>query len=162
MEIRILIKRVLDEYHATLINLPKESLKDLADEMFFADIISTGVQKAPTFDNIIEEFKTGMTFKRTLTELQEYLVTFLTSLKNVRGSFAGASDCFRKEWTQTIKKELKIELDLTAKSEEKIERKRQRSRDTEPACSKSKRRPDIPTIPPIVSILLSYDICTDY
>ena len=122
--------RVLKKHYAALINLPKDSLKDLADELYSARLISTKVRRTPTFDNIIKEFEAGLIFKRSLAELQEYLIKFLTSLKKVGGSFAAASSLLQDDLTKTIRRELKVEPDLfhiTSKSEKRRQHKRQRT-----------------------------------
>lgn len=129
-EMRILIMRVLNKHYTALTNLPKIFFEDVAAELYSVGLVSTGIQRTPTFDNIIKEFEAGMSFKRSLTELQEYLIKFLTSLKKVGGSFAALASVLQDEWTKTIRRELKFELDLyylTSKSEKRIQHKRQRT-----------------------------------
>ena len=111
--LRKLIWKVLRKYHAALADLLKSSLVKLANEMFAAELISSGAQETPTFDNIIGEFKAGMNFMMTHTELQEYVVKFLEILKNMGGSFARASNVLQKELTKLIKEELKVEMNFT-------------------------------------------------
>ena len=111
-EMRILIMRVLNKHYTALTNLPKIFFEDVAAELYSVGLVSTGIQRTPTFDNIIKEFEAGMSFKRSLTELQEYLIKFLTSLKKVGGSFATLASVLQDEWTKTIRRELKFELDL--------------------------------------------------
>ena len=101
-----MIKKVLTENYADLTSLPKMSLPKLAAEMLAVGLISSGVQRTATFDDIMEEFQAGMNFKRSPTELQEYLSKFLASLNKVGGSFAAASSVLQDEWTKTIRREL--------------------------------------------------------
>ena len=65
--------------------------------MFAVGLISSGVQRTATFDDIMEEFQAGMNFKKSPTELQEYFSKFLTSLNKVGGSFAAASNVLQDE-----------------------------------------------------------------
>ena len=101
-----MIKKVLTENYADLTSLPKMSLPKLAAEMLAVGLISSGVQRTATFDDIMEEFQAGMNFKRSPTELQEYFSKFLTSLNKVGGSFAAASSVLQDEWTKAIRREL--------------------------------------------------------
>ena len=98
--------------HAALVGLPKYSLPSLAAEMYSVGLISIGVKETPVFDSIIGEFVAKMNFKRTHTELEEDLRKFLKSFNKVGGSFADAASVLQDEWTDIIKKELNIELNL--------------------------------------------------
>ena len=102
---RKIIKKVLTENYANLTSLPKMSLPKLPAEMFAVGLImiSSGVQRTATFDDIMEEFQARMNFKRSPAELQEYFVKFLTSLNKVGGSFAAASSLLQDEWTEAIR-----------------------------------------------------------
>ena len=109
---RKLVRKVLNENHALLIDLPELSLPILATKMLSASLISTGVHKAPTFDGIIYEFIAKMNFKRNHTQLQEDLKKLLSCFNEVGGSFADAARVLQDEWTDIISKELNIELNL--------------------------------------------------
>ena len=111
--LRKLIRKVLTKYHAALADLLKSSLAKLADEMLAAELISSVAQETPTFDNIIGEFMAGMSFVMTCIELQEYVVKFLEILKKIGANFARAANVLQNEWTEIIKKELKLEIKFT-------------------------------------------------
>ena len=132
-EMKILIMRILNKHYVPLINLPKTCFEEVAAELYSAGLISTAViPRAPTFDNVIKEFEAGMSFKRSLSELQEHLLKFITSLNKVGGHFAALGSVLQDEWTKTIRRELKVELDLyylTSKSEKRRQYKRQRDED---------------------------------
>ena len=108
-----LMKKVLTKNYAALTDLPKTSLVKLAEEMFSAGLINREVQRAPTFDDIIGEFEAGMSFKKDHTQLQEYAKMFLSILNDMGGSFACASDVLRNEWTEIVKRELKVDINFT-------------------------------------------------
>ena len=110
--LRKLMRKVLRENYAALEDLPKTSLPKLAAEMFAVDLISSGVRKKPTFDDISNEFLAGMSFKRSHTDIQEYAKQFLRCLNKVGGSFAAASKVLQDDWTLTINKELKVEINF--------------------------------------------------
>ena len=109
---RRLIRNVLTKNHADLVGLPEVSLPSLAAEMYSVGLISTGVQKTPTFDGIIKEFLAKMNFKRHHTQLQEDLKKFLKCFNEVGGSFADAASVLRDEWTDIIREKLNIEFNL--------------------------------------------------
>lgn len=111
--VRKLIRKVLINNRAALIDLLKSSLPGLAEELFAADLISSNSLKQPTFDDIISKFMAGMSFKTNLNELQEYLSDFLINLNKLGGSFAIASYILQDEWTEVTKGELKVELHFT-------------------------------------------------
>ena len=109
---RRLIRHVLTMKHAALVGLPKSSLPCLAAEMYCVGLVSIGVKETPTFDAIIGEFLAGMDFQSSHTDLQKDLVKFLSCFNKVGGSFATASKVLRNEWTDIMRKELNIELNL--------------------------------------------------
>ena len=111
--VRKLIRKVLINNRAVLIDLLKSSLPGLAEELFAADLISSNSLKQPTFDDIISKFMAGMSFKTNLNELQEYLSDFLINLNKLGGSFAIASYILQDECTEVTKGELKVELHFT-------------------------------------------------
>ena len=113
-KMRKLVRRVLNENHALLVDLPIASLPSLAAKMLSAGLISTGVHKAPTFDGIIYEFVARINFRKDYTKLQEDLRKFLVCFNEVGGAYAAASDLLQDEWTDTIKRELNLELNLKA------------------------------------------------
>ena len=80
--------------------------------MYSVGLISTGVQKEPTFDGIIDEFLAKMNFKRSHTQLQEDFKKFLKCFNEVGGAFVDAARLLQDEWTDIISKELNIELNL--------------------------------------------------
>lgn len=108
-----LMKKVLTKNYAALTDLPKTSLVKLAEEMFAVGLINREVQRAPTLDDIIGEFQAGMSFIMTCIELEEYVMKFLEILNKIGGSFARAANVLQKEWTEIIKKELKVEINFT-------------------------------------------------
>ena len=85
--------------------------------MFAVGLISSGVRKKPTFDDISNKFLAGMSFKRSHTDIQEYAKQFLRCLNKVGGSFAAASSVLQDDWTLTINKELKVEINFLIKVE---------------------------------------------
>lgn len=109
---RKLVRKVLNKNHALLVDLPVASLPDLASKMLSAGLISTGVHKAPTFDDIIYEFIARINFRKDHTKLQEDLGKFLACFNEVGGTYAVASDLLQDEWTNTIKQELNLEINL--------------------------------------------------
>ena len=109
---RRLIRHVLTIKHAALVGLPEASLPSLVAEMYSVGLVSIGVQKKPTFDGIIGEFLAGMDFQSSHTDLQEYLGKFLSCFNKVGGSFAAASRVLQNEWTDIIRKELNVDLNL--------------------------------------------------
>ena len=111
-KMRKLVRRVLNENHALLIDLPVASLTNLAAKMLSAGLISTGVHQTPTFDGIIYEFVARINFRKDHTKLQEDLGKFLVCFNEVGGAYAAASDLLQDEWTDTIKRELNLELNL--------------------------------------------------
>ena len=108
-EMKILIMKILNKHYVPLINLPKTCFEEVAAELYSPGLISKftiGILKVPTFNNIIKEFEAGMSFKRSLSELQEYLIKFITSLTKVCGRFATLSSVLQDEWTKIIRREL--------------------------------------------------------
>ena len=81
--------------------------------MLAAELISSKAQETPTFDIIIGEFMAGMSFIMTRTELQEYVVKFLEILNKIGGNFVRVTNVLQNEWTEIIKKELKVEINFT-------------------------------------------------
>ena len=58
--------------------LSTSCLETLASEMYTAGLINREVQRSPSFDGIIGEFKAAMEFMRRGSELEEHCVKFLS------------------------------------------------------------------------------------
>ena len=111
-EIRVEINEVLKKEHAKLVGLPEASLPSLAAEMYAVGLVSIGVKNPPTFDGIINEFVAGLKFQENVHGLEEDLKKFLKSFKNVGGSFSTASRVIQNKWTDIIRRQLNVKLNL--------------------------------------------------
>ena len=92
------IHKVLASHHAALSNLCRNNLNALADLMFEAHLITTAVHRSPTFNNIIDEFKSAMEFMKECSQLKDHCAKFLSVFTKLGGSFTVAASSLRGEW----------------------------------------------------------------
>ena len=98
--------------HSDFTSLTEQSLPDLASRLYSAHIISVAVQKKPTMDDILSEFKSGLKFKKSLDNIQQYCKQFLEAFKDVGGSYKAASDRLRDDWIVAVKSKLDIDINF--------------------------------------------------
>ena len=80
--------------------------------MYSTDLISTEVQKSPSFEDITGEFTAAMEFMRTRSKLEEHCVKFLSAFAKLGGAFTIASDALKTDWIEVGRSECGIELKL--------------------------------------------------
>ena len=106
-KLRHLVIDVLTKRHAQLCDSSRHCLPALASKMFSAGLISSEVQRSPSFNGIIDEFKSGMSFIMERSELEDHCIKFLRACIEIRGTIAKAARALQKDW-----KEVGIELNM--------------------------------------------------
>ena len=92
------ILKVLTSQHAALCRLCTHNLKAFADEMFSVHLLSEEVHRSPTFNGIIDEFKSAMAFMREYSQLNDHCAKLLSVFTALGGSFIEAASYLREEW----------------------------------------------------------------
>ena len=80
--------------------------------MYTAGLINKEVQRSPSFDDIISEFKSAMAFMRTPSQLENHCVDFLSVFARLGGSFAKAGNILKEDWIEVGRNEFGLELQL--------------------------------------------------
>ena len=93
--------------------LSTSCLETLASEMYTAGLINREVQRSPSFDGIIGEFKAAVEFMRRGPELEEHCVKCLSVFNELGGSFAVASRALQEDWINIGKTKCGLKLKLT-------------------------------------------------
>ena len=106
-KLRLLIIDVLTKRHAQLCESSRNCLSELASKMYAAGVISNEVQRSPSFNGIIDEFKAGMSFITEQSELKDYCTKFLRVCIDIKGAIAMAARALQKDW-----KEVGMELNM--------------------------------------------------
>ena len=88
------------------------SIGSISNQLLQVDIITSDVQRSPSYDKIIIEFVGGMKFKCTQRDLEERCKKFITALTNVGGPVKDAAQTIKQKWIDTVKQELGIDLQL--------------------------------------------------
>ena len=65
--------------------------------MFVAALISSEVNQS-SFNGIIDEFKSGMSFRMERSELEDHCIKFLRACIDIRGAIAKAARALQKDW----------------------------------------------------------------
>lgn len=108
-----LIVQVLTNNHTALtINLPEESLHEFAAALYEVCLITNALNKAPSFEKIISQFKANMTFQTTIEEIQEHCLKLLKAFHSVGASYTRAASFLRKKWYEILEDELGIDFEL--------------------------------------------------
>ena len=98
---------VLTEHHAELCDSSRNCLPALASKMFAAGLISNEVQWSPSFNGIIDEYKSGMSYITGQSELEDHCTKFLRACIDIKGPIAKAAGALQKDW-----KEVGMELNV--------------------------------------------------
>ena len=106
------LQQILTDNHADLHDVFQESIGDISNRLLQAGIITRDVQRSNSYDKIISQFVGGMTFKRTLKDLEKHCKNFITALTNVGGPVKSAALMIQQDWIDTVKQEMQIELQL--------------------------------------------------
>ena len=114
--------------YATLKGALEGSMESFAGEMYQADLINGEAMKSHKYDVIMSQFISGMDFKHTISELQEYCQHFTDVLEKLGGAAKMAANEFTKEWTTLIPQQqclvVKSEVTVTeSQSKRKNERR---------------------------------------
>ena len=99
-KLRRLVIDVLTKRHAQLCESSRNCLAALASKMFSAGLISSEVQRSPSFNGIVDELKSGMSFITERSELENYCTKFLRACIEIRGAIAMAARALQKDWKE--------------------------------------------------------------
>ena len=80
--------------------------------MYSAGLINSEVQRSPSFDGIISEFKLAMGFIGECSELEEHCIKFLSVFTELGGSFTRAAKALKEDGVKVCRIECGIELKL--------------------------------------------------
>ena len=106
------LKKVLNSMQADLNDIFQMSIGSISNQLVQVDIITSDVQKSPSYDAIISQFVGGMNFISTQKELEEHCKVFIKALTNVGGPLRRAALMIKQKWIDAVKQELGIELQL--------------------------------------------------
>ena len=107
-KIRKILQDVLNKHHADLDDLLKASIKSFATDMFSQGLISGPTNDSANFNDMMREFKSGMSFIRDDKELVKHCQLFLQCLDKRGGPHKGAAHSIAEEWTENINKKLNL------------------------------------------------------
>ena len=109
--VKAILKRILQEQSAVLIDLLSNCLPNVATQMFAKKLITESVYNNPTFKSVMNDYKNGMNYK-SIFELEEHCQLFLDSLSSQGGPVENAAKAIAGYWKNEINKELGITLNL--------------------------------------------------
>ena len=112
LELRHVICIVLTKHYSSLHESSRNNLYHLADEMYAAFLISKSVQMSHSFDKIIEEFKGGLSFMSSVTEIEQHCAKFLSILTDMGGPCAQVSEVLQQDWIKDSRTERGVDLQL--------------------------------------------------
>ena len=102
----------MTNHQIALHDIFQESIGSISYELLQVDIITRGVQRSPSYDAIIHQFKAGMNFIGTQRDLEEHCKKFITALTNVGGPVKDAALMIQQDWINGVKRELGIEFKI--------------------------------------------------
>ena len=105
-EARKVIQDVLTEQYSALDGLLKASLKSIATDMYSHGLISEPTKDTANFNDMMREFKSGMSFIHDGQNLVKHCQLFLQSLDKQGGPHKQAAHIIAEEWTANIKEKL--------------------------------------------------------
>ena len=111
-ELKQVICNVLTKHYTSLNESSSNNLHHLADEMYAAFLISKSVQISPSFNNIIEEFTTALSFMSIISDIEQHCAKFLSILTKIGGQCAPVSQTLQHNWIRECRTECGIEIKL--------------------------------------------------
>ena len=66
--------------------------------MYSTNLITTAVNRSPTFNDIIDDFKSAMLFMREHSQLKDHCAKFLSVFTKLGSGFTVAASSLRGEW----------------------------------------------------------------
>ena len=107
------IQKVLKQFYSKLDILLRESLQQIATDMFSDGLVSQTTQNEPNVSKVMNEFRSGMEFISDCQELVEYCKLFLSILARQGGPFKRAADKIAQEWTTNIERAMGVNLEFS-------------------------------------------------
>ena len=129
------IKNVMRDCHTILSDSLSGSLSDFASKMLSKRLITDSVMKKEDFNDIIGEYKAGVSTILNYTELQRYCSKLLDVLRSLGGPAKGAANYLESELNKSFQEEFGQCLFPQTRE------KRINSSPSVPSCSPSKKRP---------------------
>ena len=112
-KIRRTLKEVLKKKFASLSRSLKDTLPNVAAEMYSKGLISEAVKDNPTYDSMRREFEAGLQFLESVSELENHCQLFLKCLSSQGGPVVGAAKVLAKDWNEEVNKNCCILLNLS-------------------------------------------------
>jgi hypothetical protein len=70
----------------------------LAAQLFELGLVTAPVRDDPSYDNIIKDFLSGLSYKTTPDEVSRHCEAFLKGFREIGGPFKSASNSLRDDW----------------------------------------------------------------
>ena len=106
------IQKVLKRWYSKLDILLRESLQQIATDMFSVGLVSQTTLNELNVLKVMNEFTLGMEFISDCQELVEYCKLFLRILAQQGGPFQRAANKIAQEWTTNIERVLSMNLEF--------------------------------------------------
>uniref|UniRef100_A0A1X7U3S1 Uncharacterized protein n=2 Tax=Amphimedon queenslandica TaxID=400682 RepID=A0A1X7U3S1_AMPQE len=103
------IKQVMIENHSDFADILESSLKEIANKLFEAKIVTQQVQRSPTYDAIAYSFLAIMNLFDSKSDLEKHCVKYLEALSSVGGQVEFAANLLREKWTAALEGTLQFE-----------------------------------------------------
>ena len=99
----------MNENHSDFADILESSLKDIANKLFEANIVTRQVQKSPTYDAIASSFLAIMNLLDSKSDLEKHCMVYLEALSSVGGPIEFAANLLREKWTTALEGALQFE-----------------------------------------------------
>lgn len=106
------LARTLNKLHSNFENLANQSLTSVANQMLSAGVINTEINRAPTFNAIVDSFISFVNCAQRKETIQEHCRKFLRALINVGPPIEGVAHTIREQWIDVNLKELNVKLNI--------------------------------------------------
>lgn len=107
-------QEILNSYSGSLDNFLHEApLKEVAQHMFSANLISNAVNESPNYNNLMSEYKGMLQLSSDEAEFMKYCRSFINILSDRGGPLQKISRKIANDWTSEIMKQLHVNLKFT-------------------------------------------------
>ena len=102
-ELRRIVREVYTPFYADINDTVEEGIVTFAERLYAKKIIGRAVMKTNNYRKIISEFQAGLTWLKSIKDIEDYCQNFIDALAVLEGQAAvGAAKDLKKGWSDAV------------------------------------------------------------
>ena len=107
-ELRRIVREVYTPFYADINDTVEEGIVTFAERLYAKKVIGKAVMKTNNYRKIIAEFQAGLTWLKSIKEIEGYCQNFIDALAALEGQAVGAAENLKKGWSDAVWKRQQI------------------------------------------------------